>query len=171
MKEIRLSEMLKRLSKEKNVNQSDLARHLELTRQSISLYYSGKITPELDTLVKIAEYFDVSLDYLVTGDRPEHNQVRAELGLSEKAIENLKNHQDDSAARNILLSDENFYSEFSEAMKMFLIFDLMTQDVKVFNDKFSDLGLEGKDILKMVSIEPARIMENYFREFFRKVKC
>ncbi|MBR2207175.1 MAG: helix-turn-helix transcriptional regulator [Synergistaceae bacterium] len=130
--------MLKRLSKEKNVNQSDLARHLELTRQSISLYYSGKITPELDTLVKIAEYFDVSLDYLVTGDRPEHNQVRAELGLSEKAIENLKNHQDDSAARNILLSDENFYSEFSEAMKMFLIFDLMTQDVKVFNDKFSD---------------------------------
>ena len=138
MKEIRLSEMLKRLSKEKNVNQSDLARHLELTRQSISLYYSGKITPELDTLVKIAEYFDVSLDYLVTGDRPEHNQVRAELGLSEKAIENLKNHQDDSAARNILLSDENFYSEFSEAMKMFLIFDLMTQDVKVFNDKFSD---------------------------------
>ena len=161
------AEILKKLSKEKEITQSDLARHLGLGRQAVSLYYLGKTNPELSTLIKIAEYFEVSLDYLVTGERPEHNQERMNLKLPEKALENLKNKKD-SAARGVLLSDEKFYDNFSEAVKLFLNSKTVIEHI-ISDDKLSSLDIENKDILKIAAIEPSKIMENYFREFFNNL--
>jgi transcriptional regulator with XRE-family HTH domain len=40
----------------------------ELNRGAISSYISGKATPKLETLQKISEYYDLSLDYLINKD-------------------------------------------------------------------------------------------------------
>lgn len=56
---------LKTLRTEKNLKQSELADILELSTSTIGMYEQGRRYADLDTLKKIAEYFDVSVDYLI----------------------------------------------------------------------------------------------------------
>lgn len=58
------SERLKNLRDEKNVLSKDLAKDLNITESKLSYYMNGK-EPNFETLVKIADYFNVSTDYLV----------------------------------------------------------------------------------------------------------
>src|SRR5882757_5644501 len=51
-------------------NRKKLARALDLNEATISHYLHGRIRPSFDTLVRIADFFNVSLDYLVFGERP-----------------------------------------------------------------------------------------------------
>ncbi|MBQ3597125.1 MAG: helix-turn-helix transcriptional regulator [Clostridia bacterium] len=62
---IRFSKRLQLLRKEANLKQIDLAKILNTTQRRISHLESGKIEPDLATLVAIAKYFKVTLDYLV----------------------------------------------------------------------------------------------------------
>lgn len=56
--------------KSMNMKQSDLANILNLTRQSISKYETGKCLPEITTIIKIAEIFDVTIDELIKSGIP-----------------------------------------------------------------------------------------------------
>lgn len=55
-KELRLSE---------SMTQSQVAKLLKTTQRKVSYWESGKIEPDLDTLISIAEMFDVSVDELI----------------------------------------------------------------------------------------------------------
>ncbi len=55
----------KELRQEKNLTQEKLAEEFFLNKSSISRYEQNKQIPEIDLLEKIADYFDVSIDYLV----------------------------------------------------------------------------------------------------------
>lgn len=59
------SQKLKFLRKSKNLTQSDMANMLGITRQGYGKYESSDSQPDLDTLEKLASYFDVSTDYLL----------------------------------------------------------------------------------------------------------
>lgn len=56
---------IKELRDEKNISQLELAKKLNLTQQSISLYEKGDREPSIDVLKSIANFFNVSLDYLL----------------------------------------------------------------------------------------------------------
>ncbi|MDK2799436.1 MAG: hypothetical protein PWP27_810 [Clostridiales bacterium] len=56
--------MIAKLRKEKNLTQHELAKALNLSRSTLSLYEINKNTPDIGTLIKIADFFEVSLDYL-----------------------------------------------------------------------------------------------------------
>lgn len=62
---ILFSKRLQQLRKEANLRQIDLAKKLNTTQRRISHLESGKIEPDLTTLVSIANLFNVTLDYLV----------------------------------------------------------------------------------------------------------
>lgn len=55
---------LKELRELKNITQKDLSEQLELSRTSYNGYEKGKVEPDIQTLIKFADYYDVSLDYL-----------------------------------------------------------------------------------------------------------
>ncbi len=59
---------LKEIRKKKNLNQLKIASDLNISRESISYYENGKREPSLDLLVKMSDYFNVSIDYLITGE-------------------------------------------------------------------------------------------------------
>lgn len=59
------SKNLKNLRKEKGVGQTLLARELGVSKGIISLWENGLREPTLSSLIEIAKYFKVSLDYLV----------------------------------------------------------------------------------------------------------
>lgn len=58
-------ERLLQLRKEKAITQLDLAKILNTTQRRISYLEQGKVEPDLTTLVAIAQYFEVSTDYLI----------------------------------------------------------------------------------------------------------
>ena len=66
---------LKLLRKQKHMSQLSLAMKLNTTQMSISRYETGKREPDLKTLILIADYFDVSIDYLLERtDNPKMNK-------------------------------------------------------------------------------------------------
>ncbi|MGF7431057.1 helix-turn-helix transcriptional regulator [Thermoanaerobacterium thermosaccharolyticum] len=67
-------ERLSQLRKEKGLTQEELAKALNMTRSSLSLYEIGKRDPDTDTLKKIADFFNVSTDYLL-GQTDIRNQA------------------------------------------------------------------------------------------------
>ncbi len=59
------AERLKDLRTERGLKQSALAEALGTTQRRISYWETGKVEPDLLSLCKLAEFFSVSLDYLV----------------------------------------------------------------------------------------------------------
>ena len=58
---------LKEIRKKKNYNQLKVAIDLSISRECISLYETGKRSPDIEMLLKLSRYFNVSIDYLITG--------------------------------------------------------------------------------------------------------
>lgn len=56
---------LKELRKEKNITQIKLAMDLNMSQNTISRYETGERQAGYDELIKIADYFNVSIDYLL----------------------------------------------------------------------------------------------------------
>ena len=58
---------LKAIRKQKNLNQQKVAMDLHISRESLSYYENGKREPSLELLVQMSDYFNVSINYLITG--------------------------------------------------------------------------------------------------------
>lgn len=56
---------IKNLRKKKNILQTKLAIDLNLTQEAISSYETERVTPSADILIKLANYFNTSIDYLL----------------------------------------------------------------------------------------------------------
>ena len=56
--------ILRNLRKRDNINQLELARAIGVSRSAIGMYESGKREPDFETMESIADYFNVSMDYL-----------------------------------------------------------------------------------------------------------
>jgi len=56
---------LKKLRKEKNISQLKLAMDLDMNQNTISRYENVEREADYKTLIRFAEYFNVSLDYLL----------------------------------------------------------------------------------------------------------
>ena len=56
---------IKELRREKRVTQLKMALDLHLTQNTISRYETGEREPGIAELIRIADYFSVSIDYLV----------------------------------------------------------------------------------------------------------
>ena len=59
-----IGERLKELRKEKNIKQGKLCEILNISQGTYSGYETNAHKPDIDTLIKIANYYKVSLDYL-----------------------------------------------------------------------------------------------------------
>ncbi|MBO5111542.1 MAG: helix-turn-helix transcriptional regulator [Clostridia bacterium] len=59
---------LKKARKERRLSQLQLAMELSISREAISYYENGQRSPDVGMLLKMARYFNVSVDYLITGE-------------------------------------------------------------------------------------------------------
>lgn len=60
-------EGLKKIRKMRNLNQQKVAMDLNISREALSHYENGKREPSLGMLIRMSQYFNVSIDYLITG--------------------------------------------------------------------------------------------------------
>ena len=59
------SDKLKQLRNQKKAKQSDISTLLNISTRNYQRYEYGVNEPNIDGLIQLADYFDVSLDYLV----------------------------------------------------------------------------------------------------------
>lgn len=60
-----LGDRLRRLRLEKKLTQEELGKKINVTKVSISGYEKGNRTPDTETLQKLADFFNVTTDYLL----------------------------------------------------------------------------------------------------------
>lgn len=56
---------MKKIRESLNLTQVKVANDLKLSRQVYNFYENGKRNPDMQTLIKIADYYNVSIDYLL----------------------------------------------------------------------------------------------------------
>lgn len=89
---------LSELRKQNNLTQKDLAEKFDLTPKAISFYELGQREPDIDTVIKLAEFFHVTTDYLL--GKSSHPQLtrRNELDI-EKELEDMKKQLEEGTLR------------------------------------------------------------------------
>ena len=63
-----LGKKIMTMRNEKNLSQEQLAEKLNVTRQTISNWENGKFYPDIDSLVNLSKFFNVSVDVLLSYD-------------------------------------------------------------------------------------------------------
>ena len=81
-KKVIQTETLKKLRVEKGWSQQYVASQLKITQQAYANYESGKREPDNNTLVKLGEIFDVSVDYLL--GRPEDASQKSNIQVTDE---------------------------------------------------------------------------------------
>ena len=91
------SKRIRFLRQSRGINQVQLADKLGVTKQSVSNWENGNIVPSIDMLIKIADFFCVSADYLLGRDQREENSVLTVdvTGLTPRQIEHIQFLVDD----------------------------------------------------------------------------
>lgn len=101
VKESYFGKRLKELLEEYGMKQQDLADELKFSKGQVSSWISGRNKPEKDNLEKIANYFDVSIAYLM-GLTEEKNSEKADieklLGIDDRLYYLLLTDNADSPA-------------------------------------------------------------------------
>ena len=83
---LNLAETLKRLRKEKDLTQEDVASELGVTFQSVSRWENGQSYPDIELLPAIAALYDVSLDKLFSVDKESEGAKIGKYAEEEGAI-------------------------------------------------------------------------------------
>lgn len=131
------SERLKRLRMEKGITQKELADRLHISRSTIAGYESLGKEPDGEKLCALADFFEVSVDYLLgvtdsreltspapaAAQRPVEAAIAGELGsLSDRQLDRLfgyiqalKELPEGAASQNTSIVEKNASSENSSA--------------------------------------------------------
>ena len=85
-----IGEIISSLRKEKGMTQNELAQKMNVTDKAVSKWETGAAVPTTETLVQLADFFGVSLDFLlrdnaempIVSSSPKHSTVSKALGIS-----------------------------------------------------------------------------------------
>ena len=87
-----LDKRLRELRQGRGLNQEELGRRVGASKQSVSNWENGNIMPSVDILVRLADFFGVSTDYLLGR---EHQRTLDTTGLTEQQLTHLQMLIDD----------------------------------------------------------------------------
>ncbi|WP_100066012.1 helix-turn-helix domain-containing protein [Miniphocaeibacter massiliensis] len=104
-----IGDKIKTLRKEHNLTQTELGKILGIEKSTVSMYENNRSTPNDDIKIKIAKYFNISVDYLIG-----FSDIRNPYELLEKEIDPLTANIDMAAHRE---SKEDFSKEEIEELR------------------------------------------------------
>lgn len=92
---------LKELRIEKQITQKKIAERLNITQQTYSDYETGRTNPDIETLIKICDFLEISTDYLIGRSDdfgnvtiyPQTENVNALSSEEQKTIDIIRNKQ------------------------------------------------------------------------------
>lgn len=94
---------LRLLRERDNLSREQLAKELSISYSTLSKYETNERQPDLTTLKNIANYFKVSIDYLL--DNPfSHNQIMNDVAVYFELFKDIVKNQDEVSFKGINLS-------------------------------------------------------------------
>ncbi len=82
---------LKKLREVNGITQEQLAEYLKVTRPTIAGYETKNRQPDFEKLIKIAEFFHVSVDYMLTGKEYSRNSHLTKNTLDDEVYLSCRN--------------------------------------------------------------------------------
>lgn len=84
---MKYGDRLKKLRNNANLSQKELSDRLHINRSTYARYETSSTQPDFDTLVKLANYFNVTTDYILGNSDDPHKTESEEL---QEFIEEVK---------------------------------------------------------------------------------
>jgi transcriptional regulator with XRE-family HTH domain len=128
-----LGERIRQLRLEKGLTQEEFGKLFGVTKYSISLYESNKNSPNDDIKKKIAEHFNVSIDWLMGTSDIRNREINNKLTAKDerdiaKDLEKMMN--DLEHADGLMFYNEPITDEDRELLKQALEFGLRMAKIK-----------------------------------------
>lgn len=159
----KLPEILKEKMRERNLTQSALAKDFGFVQQTIQQYCSGKNEPDFKTAKKLADYFNISLDELITGSKYELKEIREYLGFTDNELKNLKEFSFNPLAQ-ALFEDKKFAEIFSAVITSLSInFNSVKNVINSYGNSLTPEAFND-----LILTQAVNTLDNYFREFFKE---
>lgn len=119
-----IAERIKNLRRVKGISEEQLADEMGVTCQSIEEWESGKSIPDIEMLIDLSDYFDVTTDYLLKGVEPITNTKM----MSEKVLRII------ATCINyigFIITLRYLYPHFSSTQSMCLMNKWMLKDIGI----------------------------------------
>lgn len=81
-----MADRIQYLRKTKGISQEELADKVGVSRQAVSKWESEQSVPDLDKVITMSEYFDVTTDYILRGIEPTANKDVKSSELTSKIL-------------------------------------------------------------------------------------
>jgi transcriptional regulator with XRE-family HTH domain len=125
-----INERLKNLRKHYNKKQNDIAEYIGVARSTYTNYENGNKNPPYEQLIKIAEFYSVSVDYLLgrTDDPTPYRDVDSDLNGSPD--EELKQLLNDPEMRVAFMDYSSWTDEDKRELINFIKFKKSQREMK-----------------------------------------
>src|SRR5690606_16183760 len=109
---MRYGDRLKKLRESKKLSQQQLAEKLNINRSTYARYELSQTQPDYETLQKLADFYDVSTDYILTGiDKKLSKKDERDIA---KRLEKFKEELEDQ--EDLLFMGEPMSEEAKESL-------------------------------------------------------
>lgn len=134
---------LKSLREEANLNQSELAQHLDVSRSSISFYEKEERVPDIEFLYKASKFFNVSADYLLglSNAKTNDKSLQAICDYTKLNIEAVKKLHGDGVSIPINYPLAERTEEYQSYARTVLSWYIKCKNDFIVSDSFDDLLL------------------------------
>ena len=120
-----LSDNLKRIRKDNNLSQEQLADKLNVSRQSVSKWESGAAYPEMDKVLQICKMFNLNIDELLNQDIKQVNENKKNKVDVNKYIDSFLKYITKTVDMfNSMNTKEIFKCLFEQAFIAFILFSV-----------------------------------------------
>ena len=122
-------EILRDLRLERKMTMQELADYLKVSKQTINSWEKDFRKYDVETLFKLADFFNVSADYLVgaSEERPFKKELK-KLEAVEKLTENLRDEQFNKLIEFLISTKDLTEDEFINVLKFSKIFNGISSD-------------------------------------------
>ena len=113
-------DILVKREEQKGKTQAEIANAIGISGSQLYDYRNDYRTPTIDTLKKVSDYFNVSVDQLLTGVKTKNRNTAKYTGLSDGSIEVLHSFSDSKSFTETIsavLSDLRFYEAIRKVIR------------------------------------------------------
>lgn len=160
---------IRELRQEKGLTIKDLSENLNIKEPTLSKYERSEREPNIDSLIKIADYFEVSVDYLIGRSdckKQDYQPIADLLGIDDKTIEillSLVKTESQIKEMDILeaIIQNRFFPNLINQIYSFIINDERGwKDVNIYNKDGTIANIITAEIMRASSMQ---IIQNTFK--------
>ena len=111
-------EIYARLRDSRGLTDYRISEEIGISRAMLSSWKNGKYTPKIDKLQKIADFFGIPLEYLMTGEMPEQSYYtdKETAKIMQKLFESPGKHALAKAIADMTEEQAKIFADFVEGI-------------------------------------------------------